>query len=113
MAQLAAQRAPRAMVVESTFRSVRLMARRFLMPGFLVADPFDTEAVLAELDVPVLFFHGRHDEVIPYAHGVELAKTAPQGRLVTYECGHNDLPPPGADYWPAITAHLVAAGVLR
>ena len=111
MAQLAAQRKPRAMVLESTFRSVSSMARRFLMPSFLVLDPFDTEAVLRELDVPLLLFHGDRDEIIPYAHSDALLAVAKDARRVTFHSGHNDLPQ-NAEYWGAIRAHFGRAGVL-
>ena len=113
MGQLAARRTPRAMVLESTFRSVTSMAKRFLMPAFLVRDPFDTEAVLRTLDAPLLLMHGDRDEVIPHEHSEALLAAARDARLVTYRAGHNDFPPVSAPYWAEIRAHLVAAGVLR
>lgn len=113
MGQLAARRPPRAMVLESTFRSVTSMAKRFLLPAFLVRDPFDTEAVLRTLEVPLLLMHGDRDEVIPYEHGQALLAAARDARLVTYAAGHNDLPPVSGPYWAEIRAHLVDAGVLR
>lgn len=109
---LAARRPPRALVLESTFRSVRVMARRFMVPGFLVADPFDNEAVLRTLDAPVLVFHGQQDELIPFEHGTALASIARNATLVPFSCGHNDLPPDERAYWGAIRAHLERAGVL-
>ncbi len=113
MAQLAARRPPRACVLESTFRSVTVMARRLLVPAFLVRDPFDTEAVLRTLDVPVLLMHGTRDEVVPFEHGEALLAAARDAKLVRFEAGHNDLPPVSGPYWAAIRGHLGAAGVLR
>lgn len=109
---LARSRTPTALILESTFRSVAVMARRFLLPRFLVRDPFDNEAVLADLKLPVLIFHGTRDELIPYEHGQALAATAKDAKLVSFECGHNDLPPKPKPYWQEIETYLRARGVL-
>lgn len=95
---LAAERPCAAMVLESTFLSIRSFAQQFLLPGFLVADPFDTESVVRTLDVPILIFHGTRDNVVPYHHGETLSRVAKNAQLVTFDCGHNDVP---ADerYW--------------
>lgn len=103
---LAAHHPPRVMILESTFRSVKVMARKFLLPGFLVADPFDNEAVLRELEVPVLVFHGTDDDLIPFDHGEKLAEVAPNAKLVPYPCGHNDFPPSPQHYWDQIRQHV-------
>jgi fermentation-respiration switch protein FrsA (DUF1100 family) len=104
-------RKPRALVLESTFRSVRSMAKRFLLPGFLVSDPFDNEDVLRSLDVPLLLFHGTKDRIVPYDHAVELHATAKRSKLVTFDCGHNDLPHHDPRYWQAMDAHLKDSGI--
>ncbi len=109
---LAAERTPQALILESTFRSVAVMARQFLLPRFFVRDPFDNEAVLADLDLPVLLFHGTRDELIPYAHGEALAAVARDARLVSFECGHNDLPPQLEPYWTEIDTYLRSRGTL-
>lgn len=110
---LAATHPPRAMILESTFRGVAQRAwELFRAPRFLIRDRFDNEAVLAKLDVPVLIFHGTHDELVPVEHGRRLAAVAPNARLITFDCGHNDLPPDEARYWAEIRAHLEGAGVL-
>lgn len=110
VAGLARHRPLAALVFESTFLSVRRIARRFLLPGFLVADPFDTEEVIATFAGPVLVMHGRRDEIIPYTHGETLARLAPDATLVAFDSGHNDLPQ-GAAYWAAIDALLARAGI--
>jgi len=112
MCALAQERPPRALVLESAFRSVAVMARKFLVPGFLIRDPFDNEAALKSLELPVLLFHGTRDDIVPYAHGVALAAVAREAKLVSLECGHNDLPPEPNRYWAEIDAYLRARGVL-
>ncbi|MEQ8278048.1 MAG: alpha/beta hydrolase [Deltaproteobacteria bacterium] len=102
---LAAHRPCAAMILESTFLSIRSFAQQFLLPGFLVADPFDTEAVVRELQSPVLVLHGRRDTVVPYHHGETLSRVAKDAKLVTYDCGHNDMPSDDT-YWDPVEAFV-------
>ncbi len=104
---LARERAPAAVVLESTFTSVADFARRFLVPRFAVRDRFDNVAALRDLDLPVLILHGRPDRVIPVAHAHALAAAARRPTLVLHDRDHND--PPPAEYWPAIDAFLARA----
>ena len=64
-AQLAARRPVAALILESSFTSVRAFAGRFFAPGFLVRDPFDTLAVLAQYRAPLLVLHGTRDAIAP------------------------------------------------
>jgi len=50
--------------------------------------------------------HGTHDEVIPYRHGVSLYKAAKQGKMVTYNSGHNDCPPNWGVFWRDVELFL-------
>lgn len=100
---------PRALVLESTFASIPEVAGA---PAFLVVDRFENLVAVRDYPGPVLVLHGRRDEVVPFRHGERLARAAPRARLVAYDAGHNDFPPPTADYWPEISRHLRAAGVL-
>jgi fermentation-respiration switch protein FrsA (DUF1100 family) len=62
---------PAGLVLESTFASVRELARRVapLYPvGFLLRNPFDTRVLAPHLGVPVLIMHSRDDKVIPIQH---------------------------------------------
>lgn len=91
--QLAAQRPPAAMVLDSTFTSVPAVARRFLVPPFLIRHQFRTDRVLAEAGWPVLLSHGTNDTIIPHRHSEELHATTPDSTLFLYEGdGHNDMP---------------------
>lgn len=100
--QLAARRPVSALVLESTFTSVRAFARGFGAPGFLVRDPFDNLAVVREWRGPLLLLHGSRDDIIAPAHGQALAAAAPQAELHLLPCGHNDCP----RQWPLVRAFL-------
>jgi pimeloyl-ACP methyl ester carboxylesterase len=110
--QLAARRPSAALILISSFTSAAAFAPRYLVPGFMVRDPFDNLAVVRGYDRPVLVFHGRGDTVIPFSHGQTLARNAADGRLVPYDCGHNDCPPDARDFWNRIASFLRASAVL-
>lgn len=107
-AQLAARRPVAALILESSFTSVRAFAGRFFAPGFLVRDPFDTMAVLAQYRAPLLVLHGMHDAIAPAAHGQALAAAVPGATYVPLPCGHNDCARP----WPAVLAFLSRHAIL-
>jgi fermentation-respiration switch protein FrsA (DUF1100 family) len=106
VAQLATVRTPRAMILESTFTSVVDFARQYFIPRALIADPFDTRAVLNILDVPLLIFHGTRDSVVPFEHGRALAEAAKNAKFVSYDADHNDFPPDADAYWNEIETFL-------
>lgn len=104
---LAAERRLSALVLQSTFTSVRSFSRRYLVPGFLVRDPFDNLEIVRNFSGPLRIYHGRRDEVIDYRHGVKLAEAAGI-ELVTMECGHNDCPTAGTGFWRPLLDFLQA-----
>ncbi len=110
LAQLAAERPPAAMILQSTFTSVKAMARRMWVPGFLIRDPFETDKVLPQLDCPVLVMHGRQDSIVPFSHGQELAELSPRGDFWYFSGDHNT-PPPEHAYWQRIESFLRDAGL--
>jgi uncharacterized protein len=114
-ADLAARHKPAAMVMVSPFLSAASMAWKFYAPPLLVKHPFHTDRVLRELDAPVLIFHGKRDDIIPFAQGQALAKVAKRSTFVAYDCAHNDFPGPGneQDFERRIEAFLREAGVAR
>jgi pimeloyl-ACP methyl ester carboxylesterase len=85
------------------------MARRHLLFGPFVRDPFDTLGAVGEFDGPVLVIHGRQDRMIPPAHGKELAERAADAKLVWLDCGHNDCPRP----WKEVRSFLERQGILK
>ena len=105
---LAESHPPAAIIVESTFTSMRDMFRRHFVPGFLCRHPFENARVLPKLGVPTLIMHGTKDTLIPPAHGKRLADLTPGAVYRTFECGHNDLPPDFAAYERFITDFLAA-----
>jgi len=102
---------PKALILESTFRSVPLMARKMGVPAFLIKNHFNTEAVLKELQAPLLIFHGVQDDLIPFEHAEALAQANPKARLRPLQCGHNDCPPDPVAYWREIWIFLKAAKI--
>jgi fermentation-respiration switch protein FrsA (DUF1100 family) len=81
-------------VVEAAFASYRGIARDaalqsvVLAPLLPLALPIlpkaadDPVAALAAVRVPLLIVHGTADEVIPFAHGEQLAAAAPQAKFI-------------------------------
>ena len=102
-----------AVILESSFTSLRGFAAEFWVPQILLRDPLDNQAVISRYPGPVLVFHGTQDGLVPHAHGEALSRAARQGRLVSLACGHNDCPPDERAYWREIREFLVAAGFVR
>jgi pimeloyl-ACP methyl ester carboxylesterase len=109
---LISHRRPAALILMSTFTSVTAMARRFLMPGFLVQDPFDNLSAVSRLDIPILIVHGRQDNLIPWEHGQELHRAAPGSRFITYQADHNTCPPDWKVFFEDVRTFLSESGLL-
>jgi uncharacterized protein len=106
---LARVRALAALVLESTFTSVKdVAAEVFRVPRFLVPDFFDNLAFVATYQSPVLILHGESDGSIPVSQARRLATAARGATLQIMQCGHNDCPRP----LPALKAFLNAHGLL-
>lgn len=99
---LTLQRPVAALVLHAAFTGIRSYARRYLLPGFLVREPFDNETAVRSFAGPVLVQHGAVDRTVPFRHGEQLARAARDGRLLRYECGHNDCP------WDRMVADMIA-----
>lgn len=109
---LAAKRPSAGLVLMSTFTSVRSFASKYLVPKFLVLDPFDNLAVVRSYRKPLLIIHGRSDNIIPYAHGLKLHRAAPKSKMITYAAGHNDCPPDWGLFWKDMESFLKEARIL-
>jgi pimeloyl-ACP methyl ester carboxylesterase len=109
MAQLAARRPLAALVLESTFTSLADMLHGYHVPDWLIRNRFDTRAVLANFERPVLVLHGNLDEVIPVAHARALKAAARNGELHLQNCGHNNCP----RQWELVLRFLGANGVIN
>ncbi len=91
---LAASRPVAALILESSFTSVRTLGRQFMVPGFLIRDPFDNLVALRSYRGPLLVLHGTGDEIVPVDHGRQLAAAVPGAEFELLPCGHNDCPRP-------------------
>ena len=105
---LARERPLAALVLESTFTSVRDLARGLGFPAFLVRDPFDNLAVVRRFAGPILLLHGERDTSIAPAHAEALHRAAPGSELHLLPCGHNDCRRP----WPVVEEFLRVHRVL-
>ena len=110
---LAQRRSAAALILMSTFTSVRSFAKQFLFPSFLVRDPFDNLSVIQKYTGPLLILHGRNDEVIPFSHGRKLYETAQNGKMIAYEAGHNDCPPDWTVFWRDVAGFLRDVGLIQ
>lgn len=107
-AVLSAERPTAALVLESTFTSVRSFAHTFWLPEVAVRDPFDTLAVLPRYHKPTLILHGDHDEIVPPSHALQLAQAARDPELHFLSCGHNDCIRP----WSLVLRFLTESQIL-
>jgi pimeloyl-ACP methyl ester carboxylesterase len=110
---LAANRPCAALILMSTFTSVRALAKRFFIPGALVLDPFDNLAVVKSYEGPILVIHGNQDDLIPFHHGQKLSQAARSGRLLIYECRHNDCPPDWNQFRRDLASFLLDIKLIR
>ncbi|MGH7586590.1 MAG: alpha/beta hydrolase [Gemmatimonadales bacterium] len=99
---LASERPLAALILESAFTSVRPLAARYLLPGWMVRDPFDNLAALRNYRGPLLVLHGAADRLVPIAEGRALAAAVPGAEFFELPCGHNDCEQP----WRVIQAFL-------
>lgn len=109
--ELAAQmrpQTPRALILQSPFTSAREMATRMMVPVVpwlwrrITRVPYDTRALVAQLETPVHVAHGARDMTIPIRMGREVYGAARRrGELLVVEsAGHNDVADVGGErYW--------------
>jgi hypothetical protein len=106
--RLAAMQPVRMLILESPFYSLEELARQQMpfAPSFLLKYPLRTYTWIGQVSSPVVIFHGREDEVVPFAMGERLRAyvTAPVTFIAIEGGGHNDLA-----LFPAYHAGLAAA----
>lgn len=98
-------------ILESSFTSLRDMARRvfaFLPTGLLLRSHFDSLDKIGRLSCPVLVTHSPQDDIVPFEMGEKLYAAAnPPKRFVRLIGGHNDRDYlNNADYRQAIQSFL-------
>jgi fermentation-respiration switch protein FrsA (DUF1100 family) len=92
---LALELPPAGVILQSTFSSVRDMARLHypLLPPALVPDAYPSLRLIPRLQAPLLALHGARDEIVPLTHAEALLEAAPPCKRmhVFPGAGHNDL----------------------
>lgn len=106
---LAARRPTGALILESTFTSIRSFAHDFWVPEFAVLDPFDTLSLVPAYEGPLLLLHGTRDTLVPVRHAEALAHAAKHAELELLPCGHNDCPVP----WSRVRRFLLERRVIE
>jgi fermentation-respiration switch protein FrsA (DUF1100 family) len=93
--ELALEFPPAGLVLQSTFTSVRDLARMHyaFIPAGVVPDAYPSLARIPRLHAGLLVLHGDSDEIVPLAHGRALFAAAgePKRIQVVEGAGHNDL----------------------
>ncbi len=98
-AEMAVRHTAKAVIMESSFTSVKAMARSvrpwfavFLPTHLLVRSRFDSLANMPNIQIPVMIVHGDRDETVPFSMGRELFAAANQPkRFYTIEgANHNN-----------------------
>jgi hypothetical protein len=87
---------PAAVILNATFVSMpRTVAWHYpLFPfQYLLLDRWPSDVRIPRVSVPMIVFHGTADEMIPVAHGQELAQLSRNARFIEIpEAPHNSIP---------------------
>lgn len=107
---------PRALVIDSSFSSLRDMAARavFFLPwSWLLDEPMDSEAAVAAYKGPVFVAHGDGDRTIPFRFGRRLYAAASGPKFFFRIAGgdHND--PMPENCFKALEEFLGGENVLK
>lgn len=91
---LAAKQAVGGVIIEEAFTSVGDVGQKmfpFLPVRWLVRNKYDTLSKIGRIKAPLLIFHSRDDEIIPFRHAQRLLAAANEPKqLVELTGGHND-----------------------
>ncbi|MBW6510182.1 MAG: lysophospholipase [Desulfuromonadales bacterium] len=107
--QLALEKPPAGLVLESPFTSVAAMGRRhnpilYFLLGWLLQSRYDTLSKIDQAGAPLLLFHGTRDTIVPPAMGKDVFARArePKTLHLIEGAGHNDTLAHGQrEYWQA------------
>jgi len=91
------------MIIEASFTSMRSMVKHKypLLPmpvNWILTQKFESEEKVRSLNIPLLFFHGTADEIVPTHMSQQLHDAAPSDEFSSKElvfiegAGHNDVP---------------------
>jgi uncharacterized protein len=100
---LAVELPPAGLILQSTFTSVRDMARLHypFIPRALVPDAYPSLRLIRRLRAPLLVLHGARDRIVPLMHGEALFEAAPGPKRIEVLPGaaHNDLIGGAGRHW--------------
>jgi len=91
-AELAVRETPGAVILESPFTSAADLGGElypWLPVRLLLRHQYDVLGQVEAISAPLLVVHSRHDEIVPFHHGREIAAAAGAG-LLELRGGHND-----------------------
>jgi fermentation-respiration switch protein FrsA (DUF1100 family) len=110
--ELALSAPPAGLVLQSTFTSIRDMARLHypFIPRAAVPDAYPSLRLIAGLRAPLLFLHGDRDEVVPLMYGEALFEAAPEPKTMHVFRGvaHNDVLTRAGREWVDVIARWAA-----
>jgi uncharacterized protein len=115
---LALELPPAGLILQSTFTSVRDMARLHypFIPRAFVPDAYPSLRLVRGLQAPLLVLHGSDDRIVPVMDGQALFEAAPDPKRIEVFAGaaHNDLITRAGERWiRAITAWATALSPRR
>jgi fermentation-respiration switch protein FrsA (DUF1100 family) len=92
---LASRKPCKGLVLESPYTNMIALAKekaRWLLPGLILKYRLDNLSKLRHIHVPIVFFHGTKDELIPAAHTDTLYAnyTGVKKKILIEGAGHND-----------------------
>jgi pimeloyl-ACP methyl ester carboxylesterase len=92
---LACEHPPTGLILQSTFTSVRAMARLHypFIPRALVPEAYPSLRIVRDLRTPLLVLHGSEDSIVPLMEGEALFEAAPEPKRIEVfaGAGHNDM----------------------
>jgi fermentation-respiration switch protein FrsA (DUF1100 family) len=89
---LASRQTMKAVILDSTFTSVRDMTRYAypFLPYWIFSSRFDSEAKIRNIKVPKLIIHSQDDEIVPFQMGRKLFEASAQPKeFLKVQGGHN------------------------
>jgi fermentation-respiration switch protein FrsA (DUF1100 family) len=99
--ELATEAPPRGLILQSTFTSIRDVARHHypVIPARVVPDAYPSLRRVGALKAPLLVLHGDQDETVPLRYGRALFDAAPEPKRLRVFAGlAHDLAVAGAEY---------------
>jgi pimeloyl-ACP methyl ester carboxylesterase len=110
--ELALRSPPAGLILQSTFTSIRDMARLHYpyVPRVAVPDAYPSLRLVTDLRAPLLCLHGDRDEVVPLMYGEALFEAAPEPKAMHVFRGvaHNDMLTHAGREWVGVIARWAA-----